>query len=281
VLLAGVFTLAGLLAVDRISPLSFVWLGVAGLAAAGYLLHTRRSPDPLVRREHLLVQPYSTLAAGTALLVAPAFGVNIYITLYVTAGRGGSLTLAAWSVFFFTIGWTTGANVTSRQLDRRSETAMMLRGCLITIAGLGTTAAGSWAEAPLPVVLAGLAVVGFGIGTTTNAGLTLIRAVTDPAEIGRVSAAHQFARNQGFTIGSALGGATMLFVVARALGGVEPVQRLLAGETEGITPAVATSVRFGYAVTAAACLVLSLTAVWPFVSLRRHFADRRRSLGRR
>ena len=48
-----------------------------------------------------------------------------------------------------------------------------------------------------------------------------------PEEIGRATAAHQFARNMAVTYGTALAGAVMLLVVHQILGSSEAVQDLL------------------------------------------------------
>src|SRR5690606_21359961 len=140
-------------------------------------------------------------------------------------------------------------------LDRMAETSVMFIGTAASVAGLAVATPGvvwSWA---LPVIFGGLFVLGMGTGLSTNAGLSLIRSVTPPNQIGRASAAHQFMRNQGLTLGSAAGGAVFLLVVAQRLGSVEPVQQLLAGEEVGLTTEVSGAVQAGYAATA----LMSLT----------------------
>jgi hypothetical protein len=127
----------------------------------------------------------------------------------------------------------------------------------------------------LGLVLAALLLAGIGVGLSTNAALTLLRAVTPPAQIGRAASAHQFIRNQGFTVGSALGGSVMLFVVAAQIGAVEPVQRLLAGEDPALTVGVAEAVAAGYAASMIVATVIAAMAVFPVLSLRRHLAPAR------
>jgi hypothetical protein len=51
--------------------------------------------------------------------------MSSFLTLYVRGGRGASELLTAWSVFFFVIGWTVGANLSSRLLDRMAETSVI------------------------------------------------------------------------------------------------------------------------------------------------------------
>jgi len=274
ILVAG-FTLSTLLAVDRLSARSVWWMGVAGLSIVAYLWHARRTPRPVIRTDHVFHLPYSMLGLSVAALIGGAFAANTYLTLYVSAGKGAGPTMTAWSVFFFTIGWTIGANASSRLLDTRAESTVMRLGTRFTIPGLAIAAAAARLDLVLPFLLAGLWAAGFGIGLSTNAGLTLLRAVTPPGQIGRASSAHQFIRNQGFTLGSALGGSVLLFSVGRTLGTVEPVQRLLAGDDLSVSEGVADAVKNGYTWTLVVAAVLSLGALIPIQILRRHLAAAR------
>jgi MFS family permease len=178
-------------------------------------------------------------------------------------------------VFFFTIGWTVGANTSSRLLDSHAETTVVRLGTWFTTPGIALAAASVYFDGPLPVIFAGLLITGTGIGLSTNAALTLLRALTPPDQIGRAASAHQFIRNQGFTLGSALGGSVVLFTVGSRLGTVEPVQRLLSGDDLSVSGEVAEAVASGYANTLLVALALSTLAAIPIRLLRRHLADAR------
>ncbi len=274
VLIAGI-TVATLFAVDALGPLSAVWIAVVALMVWLYARHARATDQPIVRLEHVAVQPYSGLAMGTGLMLAGAIAVNAYLPLYVQAGRGASAGLTAWSVLFFTVGWTTGANIGSRLLDRHSESWVALLGFFSTVPAMVLIWAMVTTNAPLPVIFVGFVFAGLGIGFTTNAGLTLVRAVTPAAEIGRVSAAYQFARSQGFTYGAAAGGAVLLLVVANQVGDVESVRELLAGETAAVATATAEAVRSGFALAAAGGTLLAALGAVFIVRMRRSLAPAR------
>jgi MFS family permease len=273
--LVAVFTIATLLAVDDLGPGSAGWAIAAIAAIVVYRRHARRVDAPLIRPEHVFHQPYSTIGLTVALMITAAFATSAFVTIYASAGKGAGTALTAWSVFFFTIGWTLGANVSSVFLRRNAESGVMVLGAWATIGGLVATTSSAWLDLHLAGVLGGLAVTGTGIGMLTNAALTLLRAVTPDAQIGRAAAAHQFVRNQGFTLGSALGGTVLLFVIARKLGAIEPVQQLLSGDTSAIDPSAAGAVRSGYATAATVALILSTLALIPLVQLRRHLATAR------
>lgn len=273
VALAAAFTFAAILATDELGPRSLVYGAVSLLAIGGFALHARRAERPVLRLEHIAAQPYRSLAAVPAIMVMGAFAVNLYVALYMSAGRGYSTTAAAWSVLAFTVGWTAGANVSSQLLDRRSETTVMTGGLASFVVGAALVVVAAWTDGALFILFAGLFGIGVGVGLTTNAALTLMRRLTTPALIGRVGAAHQFVRGQGFTLGSAAGGSILLFVVARRIGSVAPVQDLLAGETIDADPAIAAAVRDGFATASVVAFVAVLVALVPMLQLRRWMAS--------
>ena len=274
-LLIALFTIATLLAVDELSWLSLAWVAVSIGSVLLYVRHAKRKDRPVLRVEHALRQPYSMIGLTIAGMITAAFAANIYVTLYVSAGRGGGPVLTAWSVFFFTIGWTLGANISSRLLERMAETSVMRIGVATTSTGLLIAGVASLLMWPLAVVFAGLLLGGTGIGWPPNAGINRVRSTTPQSSIGRATSAHQFIRNQGLTVGSAIGGSVLLLVVSQRLGEVGPVQRLLAGEITDAAPEVAQAVADGYTTTLAVGLVISILSIVPIRLLRKHLADAR------
>ncbi len=273
--LVACFTFALLVAIDSLDASSAWWILVAATTAGAYAIHAHRASEPVLRPGLLIAQPYGSIGGSIALMLAAAIAINTYVTLYVSVGRGASPNLTAWSVFFFVIGWTAGANLSSRLLDRLAETSVMLTGSLTTLTGLILVTVASAATWPLSMVLAGLFLAGFGVGNATNAGITLLRSVTPDQTMGRANSAHQFLRNLGFTLGSAMGGAVLLLTVSRRLGSIAAVESLLAGEANAM-PEVAGAVARGYTAIAATSVVVTVAAVVPMLMLRRHLAEARR-----
>ncbi len=277
--LVAVFTVTVLLAVDELGMVSLVW-GAAGLVAAGlYRLHAGRHPRPVVRLEHVARMPFAGLGLGVGLLLAGAFAAEAYLPLFVRGGRGASTAITAWSVLFFTVGWTTGSNVAGRLADRRSESGLMIGGFALTVPALAAMAAVALAGAPLWAVFAAAFVAGTGVGAATNAALTLLRAVAPTERLGRATAAHQFLRNQGITFGAAVGGAIILLVVAAETGSVEEVRRILEGSA-GAGGDAAAGIERGFAAAAMAGTALAALGLAPVVALRRHLAPARRAARR-
>jgi len=267
------FNVAVLFAVDQFGPWSAVWGALAGGLVVIYLRHARRHPEPVMKTRHLADPPYGLLAWSVSMLLAGGIAVQSFFTLYVRGGRGAGEALTAWSVFFFVIGWTFGANLSSRLLDRTAETTVMLIGFATTITSLAAVLALSAVEAPLWILFAVMTLAGSGIGMATNAALTLLRSVTLADESGRATSAHQFYRNLGFAVGAAVGGSVMLFVVARQIGDVEAVRELLAGaEGDGATGA---AIADGFAAAAGAALGLAIVGMIPMRALRRYLEPAR------
>jgi MFS family permease len=269
VVLLTVFSIAMVVGVDRLDAWSAA--AVALMVVAGYLYwhHARRTETPVLRLEHLARQPYLGLGLGIGLLLAGAIAAETYVPLYVRGARGGGPALTAWSVLFFTVGWTLGANVAGRLADRVPETTLTLSGFVVTVPSLIGIWAAASAEAPLWVVFTLLVVAGSGVGAATNAGLTLLRATTPDQSFGRATAAHQFARSQGFAIGPALGGALILLVVARRVGNVEEVQSLLAGTAGSAAGQTSEAIGDGFAIAALVGAAIAALGIGPILGLRK------------
>lgn len=265
-----------LLAVDELGPMSAAWLLIASIVATLYLRRARRIAHPVMRMRHLIGAPFGLLAGSVALVVGGGISVHSFFTVYVRGARGAGASLTAWSVMFFVVGWTAGANLSSRLLDRMADTAVMRIGMGVATASLALVATLASSGSSLPALFAVMVTTGAGVGLATNAGLTLLRSLASDTEMGRATAAQQFYRNLGFSLGAAMGGAVMLLVAGRAPGGLDGVRQLLAGSDVGADPVLADAIGRGFATTAVAGTAVAAAAIVPFVRLRRHLAPARR-----
>ena len=98
--------------------------------------------------------PLGPLGWAMALVLTGAIGLATYLPLYLSAGRGLGATMTAWSVVFFTLGWTTGANLSSRLMDRIPALRVTRMGVLIVVPGLVGVSLCAFVTAPLPVLFA-------------------------------------------------------------------------------------------------------------------------------
>jgi MFS family permease len=274
--LVTLFTAAVLLGVDALGPRSVAGVGIAVGIAWWYLRRARQRSNAVLRPRHIAASPFGPLAWAISLLLTGAIAIAAFVPLYVQGGRGAGTAMTAWSVLFFTVGWTSGANASSRVLDRIAESSVVLGGFAISAPAAAVVAGLAAVDAPLWTIFAALTVQGVGVGGATNAALTLLRAVADDDELGRATAAHQFLRNQGITVGAALGGATILLVVGQRIGDIERVRELLAGTADVTSSAVADAIAAGFTTAAIAGALVIAAGVLPVVALRRHLAPARR-----
>lgn len=275
-LLTG-FTLLTLLAVDSLDWRSLPALAGALACGALVLRRNRGRADALVAPRHTVTQPLGPLAWAIALLLVGAIGSQSYVPLLVSGARGAGPALTAWSVLFFVIGWTTGANVASRLIERFDPFSVTMWAAALVAPALAAVGVSAGVSAALAVIFAFLFLAGCGVGAVTNSGLTLLQALVPTSELGRATAAHQYIRNQGFAVGNALAGAVLLLVVARATGDVELVREVIAGGgSEGGGGAVvaggdvAAAIESGFATATLVGAAVAALAVVPLVSLRRY-----------
>jgi MFS family permease len=261
------FTLALLRAVDALSLESLAWGALALVSGAALLHRGRTRDDALLKPRHALLPPLGPLHHGVALLLVGAIGLQSFVPLLMRAGRGAGAAEAAWSLLFFTVGWTSGANIGSRWADRVGPHAVLHRGATLVPLAVGSLAATAFLRLPGPVVFAVLFATGLGIGMATNSALSLLRDLADDAELGRATAAHQYLRTVGMALGNAFVGAVLLLVVGQLTGDVEQLRQALDAASTAPAPAVRDAIQTGYAwaaaagtgVTLIACLLLRST----------------------
>ena len=262
-----------LYAVDALDWTSLPALLATCTAAWFALARQRGRADALVAPRHVIDAPLGPLALTAGLVLAGGIGLNVFMPLYLSAGRGVRASTAAWSVVFFTVGWTAGANISSRLVERRPPLSVVGIGVALMPASLVVCATGVFLDVWSVVLFVVAVVCGSAAGMTTNACLTVLGAVTPAEELGRATAAHQFVRNNGFALGNAMVGAVILFVVAATSGDVDVVADVLAGAAEGVGPAALTevsdSVRSGYGTGVAIGAVVAATAWIPLRKVSR------------
>ena len=267
--------LRGAVLIGSITSLGLVGLsGISFVAAGGLVLtvgaawlywrHAGSAEDPLIARRYFARRPFSSLAGAGGLVMAAGVGIETYLPLYLRGGRGESLALAAWSALFLALGWTTAANVFSRLYHRIAEGTAAFIGTVAIQPALFLSAAAVLLDLHVAVVFVAFFAMGVGIGTTTNACITLVQAAAHEREIGRATAAHQFARNMAVTYGTAAAG-TALFVVASQLSrDPEAIQSALSGAEAGAgtaaTSAVTSAIGTGFVAAHVVGFVLALLA---------------------
>ncbi len=264
-LLIGAITSLGLVALSGVGLVALAGLAATVVSAVLYWRHAGVSEDPLIARRYFAHVPFRTLALAGGLIMAAGIGIETYLPLYLRGGRGESLALAAWSVLFLALGWTTAANLFSRLYHRISEGTVAFVGTIVIQPALVLSAAAVLLDLPLATLFFAFFAMGMGIGTTTNACITLVQAAAEEREIGRATAAHQFVRNMAVTYGTAAAGTALFVLASRLSGDPEAIQLALssAESAEDSLPAssaVTSAIGTGFVAAHLVGLVLAFVA---------------------
>ena len=238
-LLVVTFVSLGLVATSQLNQVGAAAAVLGSIVGWLYWRHSGSTEAPVLERRYFARAPFVSLSCSAALIMSSGIGVETYLPLYLRGARGVSVSLAAWSVLFLTVGWTLAANIASRLYDRIDEWRMVVVGGMLMVPGLILSAAAIWWEWPLWTLFALYTVLGLGIGATTNACLTLVQACAEPREIGRATTAHQFFRTMSVTYGAALAGAVMLGYAALQGSDAEALRSLLVSTADSQTATVA------------------------------------------
>lgn len=231
------------------------------LAVPGYARWSRRTPDPVVRLGHLLEDRYRTVHLTSMAVLAGGVGANSLLPLYLRTVRRQSAGLAAFSVLFFTVGWSVSAYISSRLQERWRGEWVTLLGSLIAVPGMGLVALCIHFDAPVAAVYASFYWLGSGVGMVTSTGAALLQSRTIAAEMGRLNAAHQFLRTLAITFGIAAVGAISLAVVDSRFGDVEVVRDLLSGDDVLVSADLLDAIGDGFAIAAGVMALVVAAAV--------------------
>jgi len=243
--------------------------GIALTAGFAYVRHARSTDEPVVHIRHLTDKRFLYIHLAASAAMAGGLGLDAFLPLYVRGARGQSIGIAAFSVLFLTIGWSSAAIVASRLQDRFSGERVMLLGTLLVSPAAIVVAIAIAANAPLPLIFSVLVLLGAGIGTITNSGLAVLQSRADTSEMGRAGSAHQFLRTLAITYGTATAGLIVFSVVNSRIGDVESVRQLL-GDNEGVVNGdTAQALASGYAAAAAVAAAVITLSIIPAVRLLR------------
>ena len=241
--------------------------GVALIAL--YVVHARGCQSPVVRMPHVTGVRFWPIHVVASLAVSGGTGASVYLPLYLKAARGSSAAFAAFAVVWPTLGWSTAAWVSGKlQQHIRAQTVTLIGSGFMAV-GAAAVATAVAVEAAIPVVLASAACVGWGIGTITTTGLSLLQSRAATAEMGRASSAHQFLRSLGFAYGAAVAGLVLFWVVERRTGDAELVRSLLGNIETTVDATVSDALAEGYTWSLAVMAVLSVLTVPAALVLRR------------
>ena len=264
------FTLVGL---SELRPSSILAGAGALVVFALYWVHSGRVEAPILARRYFAEAPFGLLNAIPLTFFAGSVAIDAFVPLYVRGGLGKSNTISAFAVAFLALGWTSGSQIVSRLLDRIKNTTAMVAGFAVTIPAIATGAFVYTDHTPVGLVFAISYLQGLGIGAVTNATLSLLQRTADTHEMGRASSAHQFLRNLGGTLGTAIAGGVLFLTVDRRIGGIGLVKDLLAGDEVAIARPTQQAIAAGFRGAAVVALIFTLIGFGFALRTRRYMTN--------
>jgi MFS family permease len=199
----------------------------ASIALLGlFVIREHHAPDPILPMD-LMTRP--TIAAslmGSCLIGGVLFGIDTYIPLYIQGVLGGDARSAGRSLMPLFLSWAISVAVAARAVVHRGfRFGGLLGSSLITVGSLGLVIGALLPDWSRTCFLAGLVLVGLGMGPTSLSFILAVQHAVTWGQRGVATGAVVFLRTIGGAIGVGLLGA--------ALGG-ELAHRLAAAGASGI-----------------------------------------------
>lgn len=241
-------------------PLIITLFVVGAVFAVVFVLVETRAEEPVIPLR-LFRNPVFTLCLLSAFILATLmFGAIIYLPVFAQGVLGVGATESGLIVMPLMVGQILtgmGAGWLIAKTGRYKE--MMLLGVVAVGVGIMLLTQLTWRSHPLDVVVA-LAVFGVGLGTILQQYTLLVQNAVARRDLGVGTAATQFFRNVGSTVGVAVWGAVMTSGLGAAIAshlpaGVDPgrLGHMSAGSVldpatlQGLDPSVEAAVRQGLA----------------------------------
>lgn len=250
---------------------------VGGAVALGgmYWRHSTRCGAPVFSRSVLVGWPFG-LVHLIALSAFSVSALNGYLPFYVRITLGEGATASAIVAGSMSVGWTAAMFVVARLLDHRSEVDIAVLGYAVLGPAVIVLTVEFAFRLGLPVLVAGMVMVGLGVGSVSAAMLVKLQATATATTMGQTTAAHQFTRSIGYTMSTALVGALVVASASTALS-AEDLRDVLDGAPARGGDVAADAVGRGFRWTAALMLAVLLPGAVAAVQLRRGPASNRRS----
>lgn len=263
-LVAGcVVAIAALLTALESRPVVAVPAAVVGVVVAALTIRANERSSRSVFDHRLLTAPgIRHLHLGPSVHLIGFVAIVFYVPIVMRLGFGWSARATVFTPMAATFGWTTGAQLTGRVLDRIEIGRWHRIGATWFLLGVSLPLLGVWSDVGWSV-LAGVFVFGMGMGIVMTVAPTRLQRAVAADELGRANAASAFARTVSASIGSAVAGALFFAVVGRGVGDVEALRDAFAGEPVLMSAdALRRSAKQGFVGVHMVTLVAGLVGFW-------------------
>src|SRR5262245_28118021 len=214
-LLMGLFELG--------TALGWALLALATALLAGLVWLERRVSDPIFPLPLFHDRIFTTACSHGVLAGWAMFGSLSFVPLFAQGVLGTSATAAGATLMPMTLGWTFASIIGSRLLLRVSYRTLALMGM-----GLLTLGAALLARIDVTAsqvsLMANLALMGIGMGSSVPAFLIAVQSTVRPRDMGVATSAIQFSRSIGGALGVSVMGAAFSLRLATGLAaaGLDP-----------------------------------------------------------
>ncbi|MGZ4233199.1 MAG: MFS transporter, partial [Solirubrobacteraceae bacterium] len=181
-------------------------LAVSALAAGG-LVRTRRTSDPIVPLSLIGNRPVALASAALFLVTATMFAITVFVPLFLQTTTGATPTQAGLLLIPMMVGITVSTNVAGRLIERTGRYKIFpVLGLMLITTALASLAA--LAAHPSRITTGfGLALFGLGFGMVGQVLITAVQNSVDRRELGLAMAVTGFFRALGGAVGAAILGA--------------------------------------------------------------------------
>lgn len=213
---------------DWTSPEIIELAGVAFVAAVLFVIVERRAADPVIPM-HLFGDRNFVLATVAGLLVSVAmFGAIGYLPTYFQMSVGATATEAGLLMIPMMASLLITSIVSGAIISRTGRYKLIpVLGTIVLAIGLGLLSSVT-IDTPVAVVCAYMAVIGIGLGTSMQVMTLVVQNSFLHREVGTATAAHNFFRQVGGSLGSAIVGSVFVARLTELL-----LERLPEGATNG------------------------------------------------
>ncbi|MEM4280841.1 MAG: MDR family MFS transporter [Candidatus Caldarchaeum sp.] len=228
----------------------------SGAVFSLFLFNERRSESPLIPFHLFRDKVLRTGFVGNFLAGFVFFGIIAYIPLYLQWVEGFSATTSGTLVLPLVLGWVLASNIAARIVIKStvripafiSGAALISGTALLTLLSLG-----------LQTLLAGLALVGVGMGFTVSTFLITTQTLVDRSFLGIATSLLSFLR----LIGGAISAAVLYIPISSTVSSVESLNMSLAvlsaAEKAQFTASIAQSMSFAAAAAVTAFVLYLFT----------------------
>jgi EmrB/QacA subfamily drug resistance transporter len=183
-----------------------------------FVRHERRAAEPVLPID-LLVSPHIAAAIlGSFLIGGLLFGIDTYIPLFVQGVREGTATAAGRTITPLFLTWSISVMVAAKVVVRLGFRRTAVIGSIFLSLGSLCLALGTiWPESYGRFFLAGMIVVGLGMGPTSLSYILGVQSSVNWDRRGAATAAVIFFRTMGGALGVGILGATLSLAMVHRL----------------------------------------------------------------